>query len=221
MAKEFYNDLINYVSKSDTSNANALLMTEVGKSLAKDKSNFIELLTSSGVPANDSMSDIELIDAFIGSLPSNKSLMIGTAYTINKKNAFLNADGEEQVSDNGVKVTYKVLYDYYNNPEYYSNLAADPVSAIAQGVGALANLGTAGIGASQKRKYGATDALTKQAESRSQLVQSVLAQRQAETLAKQKAVESKAKTKKILLIGGASLIGLVLIGIIVYKIKNK
>jgi hypothetical protein len=220
MAKEFYNDLINYVSKSDTSNANALLMTEVGKSLVKDKANFVELLTTSGVPANDSMSDIELIDAFIGSLPSNKSLMIGTAYMINKKNAFLNADGEEQVSDNGVKVTYKVLYDFYNN-EDYSNLAADPVSAIAQGVGALANLGTAGIGASQKKKYGATDALTKQAESRSQLVQSVLAERQAETVAKQKAAESKAKTKKILLIGGASLIGLVLIGIIVYKIKNK
>jgi hypothetical protein len=142
--------------------------------------------------------------------------MIGTAYTINKKNAFLNADGEEQISDNGVKVSYKVLYDYFNNEE-----TSNAVGAIAAGVGALANLGTAGIGASQKRKYGATDALTKQAESRSQLVQSVLAQRQAETLAKQKAAESKAKTKKILLIGGASLIGLVLIGIIVYKIKNK
>lgn len=221
MAKEFYNDLINYVSKSDTSNANSLLMKEVGKSLVKDRENFIELLTSSGVGANNSMNDVELIDAFIGSLPNNKTLMIGTAYMVNKKNAFLNADGEEQVSDSGVKVTYKVLYDYYNNPEEYSNLAADPVSAIAQGVGALANLGSAGISASQKKKFGATDALTKQAESRSQLVQSVLAQRQAETVAKQKAAESKAKTKKILLIGGASLVGLVLIGIIVYKIKNK
>jgi hypothetical protein len=216
MAKEFYNDLINYVSKSDTSNANALLMTEVGKSLVKDKANFVELLTTSGVPANDSMSDIELIDAFIGSLPSNKTLMIGTAYMINKKNAFLNADGEEQISDNGVKVSYKVLYNYFNDEE-----TSNAVGAIAAGVGALANLGSAGIAASQKKKYGATDALTKQAESRSQLVQSVLAQRQAETLAKQKAAESKAKTKKILLIGGASLIGLVLIGVIVYKIKNK
>lgn len=220
MAKEFYNDLINYVSKSDTSNANSLLMGEVGKSLVKDKENFIELLTSSGVAANSSMNDVELIDAFIKSLPTNKTLMIGTAYMINKKNAFLNADGEEQISNNGVKVSYKVMYDYFNG-EDFSNLAADPVSAIAQGVGALANLGSAGIAASQKKKYGATDLLSKQAESRSQLVQSVLAQRQAETQAKQKAAESKAKTKKILLIGGASLIGLTLIGFIIYKIKNK
>jgi hypothetical protein len=63
MAKEFYNDLINYVASSDTDNANTLLMKELGKSLVKSKENFVELLTSSGVAANDSMSDVELIDA--------------------------------------------------------------------------------------------------------------------------------------------------------------
>ena len=220
MAKEFYNDLINYVSKSDTANANSLLMKEVGRSLVKDKANFIELLTSSGVPADDSMTDTELIDSFIANLPSNKSLMIGTAYMINKKNAFVNADGDEQISDSGVKVAYKVMHDYYN-AEGYSNLAADPVSAIAQGVGALANLGSAGIQARQKKKYGALDAVSKQAESRSQIVQAALAQRQADAAAKQKEAESKAKTKRILLIGGATLVGLTLIGIIIYKIKNK
>jgi hypothetical protein len=48
-----------------------------------------------------------------------------------------------------------------------------------------------------------------------------MAQRKAEADAKQKQLESKAKTKKILIISGASLLGLVLVGFIVYKFKNK
>jgi hypothetical protein len=225
MAKEFYNDLINYVSKADTSNANALLMKEVGTSLAKNQSDFIELLTSSGVPANDSMSDVELIDAFVKALPKNKTLMISTAYMINNQNRFVSADGTEQISDKGVKVSYKVMYDFFTkddlNNQEFSNLAADPVSAIAQGVGALANLGTAGIGASQKKKYGATDALSKQQEARNQLIQSALAAKQAEAAAKQKKAESSAKMKKVLVIGGISLLALTTIGFIIYKIKTK
>ena len=225
MAKEFYNDLINYVSKADTSNANALLMKEVGTSLAKNKSDFIELLTSSGVPANDSMSDIELVHSFVNALPQNKSLMISTAYMINNQNRFVSADGTEQISDKGVKVSYKVMYDFFTKDDFsgreFANVSGDPVSAIAQGVGALANLGTAGIGAIQKKKYGAMDALGKQQEAKNQLIQSVLATKQAEATAKQKSAESSAKTKKILLIGGLSLLGLVGIGLIIYKIKKK
>jgi hypothetical protein len=224
MAKEFYNDLINYVSKADTSNANALLMKEVGTSLAKNKSDFIELLTSSGVPANDSMSDIELVNSFVNALPQNKSLMISTAYMINNQNRFVSADGTEQISDKGVKVSYKVMYDFFTkddlNSQEFLNASGD-VAAIAQGVGALANLGTSGIGAIQKKKYGAMDALGKQQEAKNQLIQSVLATKQAEATAKQKSAESSAKTKKILLIGGLSLLGLVGIGLIIYKIKKK
>lgn len=225
MAKEFYNDLINYVSNADTSNANALLMKEVGTSLSKNKSDFIELLTSSGVPANDSMSDIELIDSFVNALPKNKTLMISTAYMINNQNRFVSADGTEQISDKGVKVSYKVMYDFFNkddsNNQEFSNLAADPVTAIAQGVGSLANLGTASIAARQKKKYGTTDLLTKQQDARNQLIQSALAAKKSEAAAKQKKAESSAKTKKILLIGGLGLLGLVGIGLIIYKIKTK
>lgn len=225
MAKEFYNDLINYVSNADTSNANALLMKEVGTSLSKNKSDFIELLTSSGVPANDSMSDIELIDSFVNALPKNKTLMISTAYMINNQNRFVSADGTEQISDKGVKVSYKVMYDFFNKGDLggleFSNASADPVSAIAQGVGALANLGSAGISAQQKKKYGATDALKKQEQAKSQMLQSVLAARQAEATTKQKKAESAAVTKKVLAIGGVTLLALATVGFIIYKIKNK
>jgi hypothetical protein len=220
MAKEFYNDLIKYVSASDTANANSLLMREVGKSLAKDKANFVELLTTNGVPANDSMTDLELIDAFVNNISDNKGLKISTAYMINKRNSFLNADGTEQLSDKGVKVSYKVMNDFFDetdDTEEYQNA----IGAIAGAVGGLANLGSGIVEGRNKKKYGATDALQKQAEARQQLVQSVMAQRKAETDAKQKQLESKAKTKKILIISGASLLGLVLVGFIVYKFKNK
>lgn len=220
MAKEFYNDLIKYVSASDTANANSLLMREVGKSLAKDKANFVELLTTNGVPANDSMTDLELIDAFVNNISDNKGLKISTAYMINKRNSFLSADGTEQLSDKGVKVSYKVMNDFFDetdNADEYQNA----IGAIAGAVGGLANLGSGIVEGRNKKKYGATDALQKQAEARQQLVQSVMAQRKAEADAKQKQLESKAKTKKILIISGASLLGLVLVGFIVYKFKNK
>ena len=225
MAKEFYNDLIKYVSASDTANANSLLMKEVGKSLVKDKSNFVELLTSSGVPANDSMNDIELIDAFVNNIADNKSLKISTAYMINKRNSFLNADGTEQLSDKGVKVSYKVMNDFFDssdNIDEYQNAEGERQSNfLPAAIGAVAGVGKTLLEGQQKKKYGATDALQKQAEARQQLVQSVMAQRKAEADAKQKKLDSKAKTKKILLISGASLLGLVLIGFIVYKFKNK
>lgn len=225
MAKEFYNDLINYVANADTSNANALLMKEVGTSLSKNKSDFIELLTSSGIPANDSMSESELIDAFINALPSNKTLMIGTAYMINNQNRFISADGSEQISDKGVKVSYKVMYDFFTKDDLgnqeFSNVTADPLSAVAQGVGALANLGSTGIKASQKKKYGALDTLSKQQEAKKQIVQSALDTKKAEAIAKQKKAESNATMKKVLAIGGVSLLAIAAVGIVIYKIKNK
>jgi len=224
MAKEFYNDLIKYVSAADTANANSLLMKEVGKSLAKDKGNFIELLTSSGVPANDSMSDVELIDAFVDNIATNKTLKISTAYMINKSNAFLSADGTEQLSDKGVKVSYKVMNDFFDasdNIDEYQNAEGEQQSNFLPALGAIAGVGGQLLEGHQKKKYGATDALQKQAEARQQLVQSVMAQRKAEADAKQKQLDSKAKTKKILLISGASLLGLGLIAFAIYKFKNK
>ena len=224
MAKEFYNKLINYVSSNNTTNAHLLLMSEVGKCLVKDKSNFIELLTSSGIPASESMSDVELVDLFVNAIPNNKSLMIGTSYMINSQNKFLSADGTEQISDKGVKLSYKIMYDFFtdddSNSQEFSNAASDPVTAIAQAVGALANVGTAGIGASQKKKYGAMDALSKQSETRSQIIKSIIEQKQAQANAEAKKRESSQKTKRVLLIGGVVFVGLVVVGFILYKVKK-
>tara|TARA_R110000868_G_scaffold188012_1_gene430774 strand:+ start:455 stop:1123 length:669 start_codon:yes stop_codon:yes gene_type:complete len=219
MAKEFYNKLINYVSANDTSNANALLMKEVGKSLVKDKSNFIELLTSSNIAASESMSDMELVDAFINNLPTNKSLMIGTAYLINSDNKFLSADGSEQISDKGVKVCYNVMYENFSGEqeEEHSNVIA---AAVIGAVGGLAALGSKIAENKGKKKYGTLDALSKKQEGKQQMIQSILAERKAKLDAETKIKEGRASKTKILLIIAGSVMVLGVIGFIIYKLKK-
>lgn len=226
MSKEFYNNLINYVSKAKTTDAHELLMSEVGKSLVKKRPEFIELLSSTGVEADDSMSDIELVNRFIENLPQNKSLMISTAYMVNKNNSFVNADGTEKISDNGVKLSYKIMYDFFNiddenaveflNAEGYSNSAGAIAGAVAAGAGLTDTI----IKSRQRKKYGIQDMAQKQADARSQLLKSVQQQKMIQAQTAQKAAERKATTKKILLIGGVSVLVLGIIGFIIYKVKK-
>lgn len=225
MAKEFYNNLIKYVSLNDTANANNLLMKEVGKSLVRNKSNFIELLTASGIPASESMSDIELVDSFVNALPRNKNLMIGTAYMINSDNKLLGADGIEQISDNGVKVCYNVMYDFFNcgdsNEADFRNADGEEHSnAWGAAIAGATNLASKITEGQQKKKFGVSDTLAKQQEARQQMIQSIMAERKAKLDSANKQKESKnKKTKTILLIaGGVVLLGI--IGLIIYKVRK-
>jgi hypothetical protein len=232
MAKEFYNDLINYVASSDTDNANTLLMKELGKSLVKSKENFVEFLTSSGVAANDSMSDVELIDAFVDNLANNKTLMISAAYMINKQNSFSNADGEEQISDNGVKLSYKVMYDFFNESgidgDDFRNADGEEEKSNFIPVGLLLKGAKMAKDFIQKRKEGGSNKgggggsqSDKAQIAKDAMKKAVADQKKAQALLKQKELEAKQKTKKILLITGGSLLGLALLGFIIYKIKKR
>lgn len=227
MSKEFYNNLINYVSKAQTTDAHNLLMSEVGKSLAKKRADFIELLNTTGVEADNSMSDVELVNRFTENLPNNKSLMISTAYMINKNNSFVNADGTEKISDNGVKLSYKIMNDFFTlddenaveflNADGYSNVAGAIVGAVGAGAGLTDTI----IKSRQKKKYGVRDIAEKQAESRSEILKSIAQQKMLQAQAAQKAAERKATTKKILLIGGISILVLGGLGYLIYKMKKK
>lgn len=227
MSKEFYNNLINYVSKAQTTDANNLLMSEVGKSLVKKRADFIELLNTTGVEADSSMSDVELVNRFVESLPVNKSLMISTAYMINKNNSFVNADGIEQISDNGVKLSYKIMNDFFTlddeNAVEFLNAdgSSNAAGAVAAALGAGAGLTDTIIKSRQKKKYGVRDIAEKQAESRSEILKAVAQQKMLQAQAAQKAAERKATTKKILLIGGISILLLGGIGLLIYKMKKK
>ena len=73
----------------------------------------------------------------------------------------------------------------------------------------------------QKKRFGVTDALAKQQESKNAIIQQVLANRQAEAETKRKASESKAKTTRILLIIGGSILGLTVLGFGAYYLMNR
>lgn len=225
-ATEYYKELAAYIKQHDLEKASRVVMQELANIFVKKREDFVYMLTNAGLDANMSMSDGELIDLFLSNVHSNKKLLLGTAFLISHNNKVVSFDGDEEISESGMKATHKVLYNYFDAHEYdnfdsenYSNA----VAAIAGALGAGAKLGTAIVekkSLGQKQNIASTELMGKKAEAKQQLVQSILAQRQAQqagALAKQ---ESIAKNKKIALIIGGSLLGLAVIGFIIYKVKK-
>lgn len=146
--------------------------------------------------------------------------MIGTAFLINQKNKKIGFDGEEEVSDAGVKAVHKVMFNYFDaaRPEY-SNIGGGWSTA----VDSLAKVGSGAINLQNKKKFGAQDLLTKKMDAKQAMIDTVLEQRKAEQVAQAKKVAEKAKLKKILIISSVSLVGLALVvgGIYLYKRSKK
>ena len=236
---KFYRNLTSYTNAHDEENANRVIMTELAKILTKDKSDFIEVLKNANVLVSDNASDVTLINAFVENAPSNRNLLLGAAFLINHKNQTIGFDGEEELSDAGVKAVYKVMYNYFDAAQhedtsevvvddFYSADGADEEFSYAgwsDAVKSIADLGTTvggGIMQSQRqKKFGVSDTLAKQTEARKQLAQTVLAQRQEQAAAKAKEKEAKSKTVKTALIIGGAVLGLAIIGLVIYKIKKK
>lgn len=214
MQNNFHTELSSYVKAKDNENATRVIFNELATSLIKDKENFIEVLRSAGVSVSNNASDVDLIDAFVKSAPTNKAVLLGASLLINHRNQAINFDGESELSDAGVKATYKELDDYFNaSGEEHSNVAA-AIAGILKGGVDLTNKIVEG---KQKREFGITDTLAKQQDARKQMMQNIIA-------SKQKAVDDKnenaRKQKKILLIAGASVLGLVLVIGLVMVIKS-
>lgn len=226
---EYYKQLAAYIKEHDLDKANRVIMQELANIFVKKREDFVYMLTNAGLNANMNMTDGELIDLFLDNVHSNKKLLLGTAFLVAHNNKVVSFDGDEEISESGMKATHKVLYNYFDADKYdnfdsesYSN-AVDPVSAVAEALGAGAKLGTAitekkALG--EKKQIAQTELMGKKSEAKQQLVQSILAQRQAEQAGKLAKQESIAKNKKIALIIGGSLLGLAVIGFIIYKVKK-
>lgn len=224
---KFYTELIEHLRNEDVDSANSIIMFEVGKGLVSDRENFIALLKSSGIYTEPTESDTELIQKFINNISTNEKLRIGTAFFIGHRNKVQSFDGEDEVSDAGVKTMNKVIYSYFDTRDfpdsadnYYSNAGGAVVGSVAQGVGALAGLGTKIAEGQQKKKYGVTEALSRQEEARQQILKAAIEQRTAQQLALQKEKEQKQKTTRTALIIGGSVLGIVLIGALIYLRKK-
>lgn len=225
---KFYNGLARYIKNQDQYNANRLVMTELGRLLAKDKSDFIEVLRSSNITIPDNATDIQLINAFVDNAPSNRKLLLGASFMISHKHQTVGFDGEQELSDSGVKATYKVMYNYFDassyedtsdkvNEDYYDATGEDFSNA---GWGTAVSTGLDIANKFIPNKNASSDALAKKQDARQQMVQSVLAQRQAEADNKAKQKEAKAKTTKTLIIVGGAILGLVVIAGIIFAVKK-
>jgi hypothetical protein len=210
---DFCNEFNVCIEKGDYETANQLISRELGASLAKRRSDFVSLLKGSGVPANIFNSDIELINKFVENVPYNNKLRVGAALLVNSENQEIGFDGKKQINKENVRNCYRVMTNQYKN-ERHSNLAADPVSAIAQGVGELSKLGTTALqGKQQKRGSGLDYAKSKDAQ-RAEMLKSLADKKKAES-------ESKSKSNRLLMIVGGSLLGIVVLGVTFYKLKKK
>lgn len=191
-----------------STNYNQHIMQEVGRIIANNPQTIIDLLESNDFIVDPSISAIELGDAYLYELPNNDGLKLGTAYLVSTQNSSFSGEiDNEEIYD-----SFDAISDYWtdeNEDEETSNW----VGAVAQGVGAVSNLGTTALQGAQKRKYGTLDLAQKQVESRQALISGIIAQKQAQSQIEQKKIEEQSKKNRTTIIAVASVLGvLVLIG---------
>lgn len=228
MYSSFDDNLQDFAERGKIRSAYHVLIAELGKVLASDKKSFVDLLNESGIQASLSDSPRVLASKYADNVCTNKKLMLGTSLLLQMKNQTSSADGENKLNDEGVKTGYFVMRDYLSF-DSYSNLAADPVSAVAQGVGELAKLGSTAVEGGQKlryaKKYGATDKLAsiaeKKQETRLALIQAQMKQKEVEAEAQKKKDEQRQKTNRTILVVTGVVVVLAIAGAIIYKLKTK
>ena len=218
MELDFHSKLAQYVKDKDNESATNVVLQELAVALMKDRENFIEVLRSAGLSVENDATDFELIKAFTDNASSNKKLLLGASYLVNHRNQKTNFDGENEVSDSGVKDSFKAMDEYFSvDGEQHSNAVATLIAGALKGGVDLANKITEG---KQRREFGMSDAYAKQREAKQQMVNTIIAKRQQEADEKAKAKERAHKTQKTMLIVEASVLGLVLIGGIIYAVKK-
>jgi hypothetical protein len=200
------------IEKGDYETADALISREIGTSLANNKSNFVDLLNESGIPASINDTHIELVNRFVENIPYNAKLRLGASLLVNSENQEVSFDGKKSINKDNVRNCYRVMTNKYK--ENYSNVAADPVTAIAQGVGELSKLGSTALQGRQQRQGAGLNYAQQRDAQRAEIMK---------TLADKKKADAEAKTKrnKVLMIVGGSLLGLVVITFAVLKLKKK
>ena len=220
---DIYNDFVGSVQIGDLPLANTALMRELGNILVSRKSDFVHLLNESNIPANENMGESELIDLFINNIDKNRKLALGTSLLININNKQESFDGEDEVSDEGVKAAYVVMRDYYSadgESEDFANLGgwADAISGVAKVGGDITGKVMEGR---NKKQFGGLDMANKKIDAKNAITQQVLAQKQTQLDTAKSKQESKSKTMKMLLIVGGSVVALGIIAGVIYAIKKK
>jgi hypothetical protein len=135
--ENFYYRLAQKIRGKDIDGANEVVMNELGSTISDNKFDFIDVLRNAGIPVDDDSDISELINKFVENAPYNDQLLVGVSLLLGHKNKVANMDGESELSDTGIKATYKVMYE---------NFCGEPTSnwvgAIAKAASSGADLGS-------------------------------------------------------------------------------
>lgn len=192
---------------------NHYLMNQMGVYLANNRQDLIDLLDSSDIDIDESASDVDIINAYVDNLPTNDGLKLASAYLVNLKDES-NFNGT--VNNESIYRIYDGVYDYWNEDDDFSN---------AGGWGAAVNkaveMTKTAVENRRQKKNAASNYAQKSAESKAQMANALMAQKQAQLDAAQKEKDRKAKIRKVAIVSGVSLIAVVAIVGVVLHFKNK
>lgn len=194
------------IEKGDYVEADALISRELGGILANNKRDFVDLLNESGIPASMGNTNIELVNTFVDNIPYNDKLRLGTSLLINSENQEVGFDGKKSINKDNVRNCYRVMTNKYSN-------FVDP-NLIAGAIQSASDLGTQAMKGSQQRKGGGLEIAKQREAQRAEIIKAIADKKKAEQ-------EQKAKTNRILMIVGGSLLGIVVITALVLKARKK
>ncbi len=212
---EKFNDSIQNLNIDEASD---LLVDELATIISKDSTEFVDMLNESGVDADYSMSETELIKTFIENL-DNKRMILGASLLVNSNNRTVGFDGDDEISDSGVKVGYAVLNETLNTDEIVP-VQDEQFSYIA--IAALAGL--VGKGINKLRKNRRSRGKTERSDARREERRRQAQLRMQRVAAEQKRIQlENAKRKKkttitLIIVGSVSI--LAILGTVIY-LKNK
>jgi len=245
---DFHKQLAVCISRNNIISANELLMAEVGKAIVHHRADFIALLSNSDAQADVDMADAYLIDLYMNNI-HKKDLILGTAFLVNNNNKALGADGESEISDQGVKQSYQCMVSNFSGWDYQSptgflGIPSPTGAQVAQHRNDWAydwfpdgqhrtdssgqyitkmekksNFPGAGLLASSAIKVAGNIIQNKQ-KAKEDIAKAALAERNRQRALALKAKEAKAKKLKIGLIVGGSVLGIALIATAIYFIKK-
>jgi hypothetical protein len=214
---DFCEELNICIDNGDYSSANQIIMHELGQTLVQNKKDFVDLLNQSGVSASINDNDIYLIETFVNNLSINKKLMLGSSLLVNIKNQQSNFNGTQELNDDDVKNGYHAMRTYFID-ENYSN--AIGLAAVGLATGGVKLADTVSKNKQEKRNLGSNIA-AKREESKQAIIQSVIEQKKSKLEQEKQQQDNKLKQQKTIYIIGGSILALTILGIIIYKIKNK
>jgi len=215
---DFEDTLVGYIENEDIENANKVLMTELGNDLVRNKQDFVDMLTESGVEADNSMSNRQLIEIFIDNT-DNKDLLVGASLLTQIHNKKLGFEGDSYVSDDGVKSGVAVMDGYFNDvvpDEEYSYIAPFLIKPLIGGIKKLFNKK---VNKQDRQRVGAGY----QALAERQMREQVALKQKLELERRKRVMEEKKAKKKMntmIIVGSAILLTIIVGGIIYVKTRK-